>query len=996
MFEKYCHFRHRQFKTHTATRQFLRVWLVFASLLFCLKAEANLDRELPLNIQSQKLSDALIELGSQAEISIVFPSSLLLDKKSKALDDTLTPRQALDILLKDQAVEWQSFNSRVVSITRKPSVEIDSPPIFNTQKQLSEIVVIGEQVTGSRIKRLDWEGSAPVDIITESEIAARGVQAVSDYLKFIPAVSGNSTSTAVSNGGDGTATITLRGLPAANTLVLLNGRRTANSGAAGASVDLNSIPLVAVERIELLKDGASAIYGSDAIAGVVNIILKREFDGLIIDQYLSQTSRGDLETTNTSIVGGVVTDNASYMFTASHFDQEGIYSRNRKLSENADGRNQGGVDARSSATPFSRISLPSDPDDPFDDEVVVLRGDSFDPALPTSYRPATVEDRYNYREATSSMSPSTRTSLILSSIHGITDHSELVTYAGITESEATITFAPLPLFTANEDPSISVSPANPFNPFGVEIFDLRRRIVELGPRFKTSNEIAYRFSTLYESNHKDMNWDISLNWNKTDANDLFKGVIDAELAQYALSSDCLSDTDCVPLDLFGPPGSISNDQLDYIRTAERFKGESKTYELSVNADKVIETPLIDAISIAGGVSFRAETAKLEPKGQIGISKPQTTNGRRSIKEAYLETSIPLLRYKPFVFLLELELASRYSHYSDFGSTNNPKMGLRYRPTHDFLIRSTYSEGFRAPSLNQLHQDSRQEFQFLDDPCADADNVGVLLGCTDLADETIRQFLVVTGGNKELVPEQAVSKTAGIVWTPSNLNEFYLSLDWFWIEQSEIIDTRSQYILNQNALLGSFADQVVRENNGNLSRIVASNINVGKLNVRGIDATLRYRIGKVDYGDIVFSINASHIRDYKQQLDSASEVVDLAGTFADVASSGVGAIPKDKINMGLSWSKERWESNYNVFYVDTLQEHIPFSGDLTRSIDRWTTHNFQINYLAGKLKNIRLTAGIDNLLDRLPPFSASAFNDNFDPRTYEIKGRTWYGQVRYQF
>lgn len=956
-------------------------------------AWANLDTPRNLDIKSQAVGDALLELGKQAEISIVFPANLPLDGMSESIQGSLTPRTALEILLLDQPVEWQAFNSRVVAIAAKPIPEKDKP-IFQPTP-LSEVIVIGEQVTGSRIKRLDWEGSAPVDIITRAEINARGVQAVSDYLRFIPAVSGNSTSTAVSNGGDGTATITLRGLPSANTLVLLDGRRIANSGFGADSVDLNSIPLAAVERIEVLKDGASAIYGSDAIAGVVNIILKKEYNGVLFDQYFSQTSRGDMSTSHTSFIAGFDTERASFMVTASHFDQDPIYSRDRKLSESADGRDQGGIDQRSSATPFSRITLLNDPNTSDDDEVVVLSEGS-DPNLTTSYRPATENDLYNYRETTSSMSPSQRSSLFLSSIYDVHERSQITAHAGYTETESQVSFAPFPLFTAFEDPIISVSAQNPYNPFGVDIIDVRRRLVELGPRLQNSTEKAKRFSIVWENGNDNIHWDIAYNWSITRAAEEFLGILNPEHTRLALSADCITEPECIPLDVFGPPGSITSDQVNYIKSKDSISGVSKLNEITTNADTVIENWIAEPISIAGGISYRQESSKLQPIVEdLGNSKPPVINGNRTVFESYLEANVPLAMRLPFIYQLELELATRYSHYSDFGDTNNPKVGLRYRPLQDVLLRSTWTRGFRAPSLNQLNQDNKKSFDLLFDPCSLADNVGELPGCDQLSDPSLVQFLVETGGNKRLQPETSVSKTIGLVWTPKNWSELYFSVDWFWMEQKSIIGSRPQYILNQNATLNAFPGQVVRDAQGNITRIVANYINVGRLEVNGIDATFRYQLLNRSFGNLQFSINGSHIANYNQQQSPNESYVDLAGTFADQASDGVGAIPKLKLNAGIGWSNERWEFNYNIFYVDKLTEVIPRM-TTEREIASWTTQNMQLNYLAGRLKNIRYAMGVDNITDRMPPFSASAFNDNYDPRTYEIKGRNWYAQVRFQF
>ena len=262
------------------------------------------------------------------------------------------------------------------------------------------------------MRRNEINGFAPVEILTATELSLSGAQALSDQLKFVPIISGNSTSTAVSNGGDGTATVTLRGLPASNTLVLLNDHRVASNGFGGDAVDLNTIPAAAIERIEILKDGASAIYGSDAIAGVVNVILHKEFEGLQLETYYGETSKGDNDTITTNLIWGGKNDRGSFMLAASYFDQSGFNSRDRAFSNNADGRAFGGRDKRSSATPEARITL---------------NGDTFtleDGANGTSiddFRPATSEDLFNFLEFTSSLTPSQRSSVYLNGAYQLTD-----------------------------------------------------------------------------------------------------------------------------------------------------------------------------------------------------------------------------------------------------------------------------------------------------------------------------------------------------------------------------------------------------------------------------------------------------------------------------------------------------------------------------------------------------------------------------------------------
>ncbi|MGH1471789.1 MAG: TonB-dependent receptor [Cellvibrionaceae bacterium] len=965
------------------------VYAIFIAWTFSSNASADLTTPTTLNIPSQRLSSALIELGKQAQISIIFPTGLSASEiKTQKIEGLYSPATALELLLNGRDIEWTSFNPRVVSLSRKTSSDIINKNI-QQKKMIEEVLIIGQQVTGSRIKRLDFEGSSPVDIITEKEIASRGVQTISEYLKFIPAVSGNSTSTAVSNGGDGTATITLRGLPASNTLVLINGRRTSNSGLAGNSVDLNSIPLVAVERIEVLKDGASSIYGSDAIAGVVNIILKRRASGVLIDQYYGQTSRGDQETFNTNILSGFSTDNTDFMFSASHFDQKGIFSGDRYVSKNADGRSQGGVDNRSSATPFSRITLPNG-------DVFILQDALSDPQDIASYRSATKEDLYNYREETSSLSPSTRSAVNVSAAHLISENTELILQVGVIKTEATVTFAPQPIFTGFENEEIIIGSDNPFNPFGVDITDIRRRIVELGPRIQKSNEFGKRLNFQIEKSASNFHWDAAINLNRTKAEKKANGLADIQKIKESLSSACVLNIECAQLDLFGPPGSIDEAQLHFIRSHQKIEGSSKLSEFSLNGDTIVDILNISAIGLAGGISIREEVAELTSNNELetGIFFTDSKESRR-VSEVYIEATIPLIKNTLMAYQLDFDIASRYSKYSDFGETNNPKFGLRYRPIKNLLLRNTYSKGFRAPSLDQLYQTESNSYDLLQDPCSMIDNVGVLAGCAQQSDPTRQQFLTVTGGNKLLLPEKSINKTFGLVWTPEIKGNLTMSFDWFQIDLDDVIDARAQYIIDQNAQSNLFPSQVIRDAQGNIITVYATNLNVGSLQVKGADTTIRYQLPNTRFGHFIFSTNGSYMHSYRQQSNPTSQRIDIAGQFSDSASDGQGAIPEWKINTGVSWSNNEWEVNYNINYIEDLSERIPESTQ-TRKIDSWITHSIQIKYSPKKLSGLNITLGIDNVFDDPPPFSVSAFNDNFDQRTYEIKGKSLYGRFSYQF
>ena len=967
----------------------------FVAAPYSQRSLAAIDQPIYLDLPPQSLTQSIIDLGKTSKISIVVPSNLTRDIASAAIKGSYTPEEALNTLLTDTALTFRVINNRVIAIIPKKT---EATEVHFSNLIDEELVIIGRKVTGSRLDRIDLQGSSPIDIITRHEIDVSGSQNVAEFLKSIPAVSGNSTSTAVSNGGDGTATVTLRGLPANNTLVLINGRRINLEGFSGDSVNLNSIPSAVVDRIEILKDGASAIYGTDAIAGVINIILQKEYEGMQFEQYLGTSYKSDIETSSTHFLWGVSGDRGSLLLSAQHFDQEGLFSRERAISSDADGRDRGGADKRSTATPNSRITLS-------DGSVVTLNNNAAGTSI-DDYRLATDEDRFNFLSQTSTISPSDRQSLFASGHLALSDSLTLSAETSFTKTQATITLASTPLFTAFENTPIAVAADNIYNPFGQEISDVRRRVVELPPREQENTTEATRVGVTLDGYWDDGSWELNGSWNSTEVSESITNLLSEARVLRALgpSSECQgADIDgCEPLDLFGPAGSITQEQLAYVRSSSLIEGRTQLYGLGGNlSTRIFELPA-GSVYTALGVDLRRESIDSKPVGEdsfstnIGGVSEGATVGSRRIYEAFFEAQLPIAKRTKGIYSLDLELAVRHSYYTDFGNNTSPKLGLRFRPLAQVLLRSTYSEGFRAPSLGELFTGSFQSQIPLTDPCSFAENVGVLPGCLLQSDDTRTQYLVTFAGEPDLRPETSRSYTFGLVWTPRFAENLHISLDHFNINQENVVTANAQLILDRNAWFNEFSDFVTRDENGEIIRLFAPFINIGERKVSGFDITLRHASQLAKRGTLSYSLNASYLDEYAFKLDSDSAFENLEGTFEDQADEGSGALPKWKANTGIFWSHKRFEFNYSVNYISSLTETIPFTEDETRKIESWFTHDTRIAYRFGKKKNLQMSLGIDNIWNEEPPFAASAFNDNYDARTYDIKGQFWYGRLLYSF
>jgi iron complex outermembrane receptor protein len=963
-------------------------------VVLCLPSAVLAQARYSFDLADQALSESLIQFSHQSGLAIVFSERGMRDLQAPRIVGRMSPEDVLNTLLADTELTWRLIDNRIIAIYDRSCNATDSCPedeqllIMNPLyvPGIEEIYVYGNRVTGSRIKRSTLEGSAPVDLISAPDIELTGAQTLGEILRFVPAVSGNATSTLVSNGGDGTATVTLRGLPASSTLVLINGRRSVNDGLAGESVDLNTISPAAVERIEILKDGASAIYGSDAIAGVVNIILKEDFYGLLAEQYVGNAQHDGGRTLTTTLQYGTGFQHGSLFMSATHFDQSEISARDRDISKDADGRNRGGADLRSSATPDARVTLPGGE--------TVIRD-----SATGQYRPVNDDDLFNFPDFTTSLVPSERDSFYLSTSY---DFSELITgklEGGYTETNSRARLAPTPVFTAFEQEPITIAADNIYNPFDVEITDLRRRIVELPPRLQQNKSDVTRVTLAVEGLHWDWSWEASHSWSKSNANETLTAVINADnLRQGVGPTDQCQGLDidgCVPINLFGRPGSIDEEQLEYLRVPGKVRGESKLASYSFTATRALTELPHGNLDFAFGAEYRDESTEKKPDaliadlGTIGGTNFEATSGDREVTEVYFESIAPLWRKGSRG--LDLEFALRYSHYSDFGETTNPKLGLRAQVLPELLLRSTLSQGFRAPTLNELYQGATEDQAFISDPCTIEENVGVLPGCGQQADSSRTQFLTVTGGNPKLDEESADSWGLGLVWTPDYVPGFTLSMDYYNIDTDNVVDSSAQFVVNQNAAFGRFEDRVSRDDMGNLTQVTATNLNVGERTVQGVDLSVTYRLPSRVWGQWSTALDLAYINEYSIQLDRESSTVNLAGEFIDPASEGLGGIPEWKGTLGLQWARQRWRGSYDIHFVSEMRESVPNS-TRRRDIDDWTVHDIQVSYVFNVARGLRLSLGVDNALDEDPPFASSAFNDNYDGRTHDLRGRFWYAKL----
>ncbi|MGH8032325.1 MAG: TonB-dependent receptor domain-containing protein [Luteimonas sp.] len=626
------------------------------------------------------------------------------------------------------------------------------------------------EVTGTRIRQADIETAQPVLLITRADIEKQGFQSVSDILQNISATGTPPISRAsplLSGETAGGTFISLRNLGAPRTLILLNGRRLGIS-TSGLS-DVSTIPASAVERIEVLKDGASSIYGSDAIAGVINVITRSNFEGVTASVYHGQYGEGDGAIDKGDIVMGFNGERGSLTIAAEVREEDAVRSRDREFSA-FPRSNQHPTDNWTTVSQFggfvttAATAIPGIPTG----TRVMLR-DGGDPRNPADYRrqnintgtcvgstlatgctPGSTLDKSNTNQQTDVRTPLKDKALFADGVFDITDALRFRGNFLYSKREATRTVAGFPLqatspTTLQGGPAI-LSANSYFNPTGAAISNWWRRTWEL-PRVSDSDLTTRRFVAALEGSFtladRPFDWDVSYltnenrlsqaNFGNTNIPRLRAAVGPSFLnaqgrVQCGTAAAPISFEACVPFNPFlpfgreGQGGLTNNAELqDFLFTREHTTGETDTRILSANLTGSVFTLPAGDLAFALGAESRKESGRFVPdplsvSGQSTNLSAGPTSGEYTVDEAYLELQVPILADLPFARELTLSLASRFSDYDTFGETTNNKFGLKWKPFDSLLVRATAADGFRAPTIADLFGGGSQTFSSYTDPC----------------------------------------------------------------------------------------------------------------------------------------------------------------------------------------------------------------------------------------------------------------------------------------
>jgi iron complex outermembrane receptor protein len=696
-------------------------------------------------------------------------------------------------------------------------------------------------VTGSRIRKDPLNEAAAIMDIDYSDIEDTGLTNLGDALRQLPItgsainsqfnVPGNSGFPQDGSGiGAGAVQISIRNVGANRTLVLVDGRRwIAGASASGvpSAVDLNTIPDNVIERVEVLQDGASAIYGSDAIGGVVNIITRQDYEGFRIDaQTGNYLSESDGESTEFGLLFGGGNDTTHFVLSASYRDERGIntWDRSRSAYPNPDATScdvSGSL--CSSFTPQGRFILGPNLGEAsitLNDGVLndgmgnIPQFDPMDPDGGADFHAFTNADRFNYNGPDRNFlrTPNDRVNLYANVRHDIADQITLFFRGSFTNRSSATKAAPEPLCFFDCGNRIAdatvISAMNPFNPFGADLSVANgnavffgRRPLESGRRLFFQDVNTYMFSAGFEGEFtgggRNFYWDLSAGYGDNRGfQEKYNSHNQARL-QVALGDPaaCAATPNCVPFNLFGGQGpdgdgSITQEMLDFVGYTQRDFSEQtlKNFAFNIGGD-LLDMPA-GALGFAAGVEFRDHEGSFRPdpvaeRGETAGIPSGGTVGAFDVTEFYGELNIPLLADAALADYLEVNVAARSSDYSTFGSESTYKASGLWRPVLDLSLRASFSTGFRAPGIGQLFGGAAREDFTHTDPCTDYTAIlgtaangrdtpqpaNIQANCMTLGvpvglAQVNPQFSAVSAGNTALTPEESDNWTAGFVYSPS--------------------------------------------------------------------------------------------------------------------------------------------------------------------------------------------------------------------------------------
>lgn len=847
------------------------------------------------------------------------------------------------------------------------------------------------QVTGSRIRSVQTETAQPVFVMNRAQIEEQGFQSVADILQNISAAGSPSfsrSSVLASNESAGGSYIDLRNLGPSRTLILLDGKRLGMN--AEGLQDVASIPSSIVERLEILKDGASTIYGSDAIAGVVNIITRKNFDGAEANGYFGQNTQGDGAVTTGDFTIGSTSERSSLLFSVQYSKEDPVWAKDRPYSRFGNGPYHPTA-GRSVVSQFGTISNGPEYIVGYDDD-----GEAITDTLYTLNRGGNSRDFGDFHQTDGSDTSNSNEQMMLKSgmerrsayMQGrfdFTDNVSFVADALYNSRETEVQVAGYPFQSAawTDVAPTNLSIDSYYNPLGnqsgfaapqeTEFF---RRGWEV-PRVTTNKLTTYRFSAAFEGafeiGERFFDWNVGYMYNKNEGSKVGYGDFNLLNTARALGPSFLNADGVVqcgtadnpiplgvgsgqctpwnPLSNFGDagPNTLSDsDVQSYLFSRNQSLSESETQVFSADiSGSIVELPA-GTLGFAAGLEHRKESALYSPdammqNGTTTSNAAGLTQGQYSLDEAYLELNVPLLADLPGAQELTINVAGRYSDYDTFGDTTNLKGGFTWRPIEQLMVRGNYGEGFRAPVIGDLYGGLAGTYATYTDPCDTlfgnaTVNANTAARCA--ADPSVpagyRQIrqggglaptpnsqsnaMYMTGANPELMPETAVTKTLGLVYSPDFVDGLDISLDWWNVRIENSIRADALTLI-----LDDCYQRGIESRCGNFTRDAATGeivdaqwgmLNSGWLETEGYDLAINYRLRETAFGDFGANWQTTYTSFLNEQVDDT-------GANPTQVYTGFGGNFRIRSNLQLTWDYGDFGATWGMRYFSSIKENCAY-------------------------------------------------------------------------
>lgn len=834
--------------------------------------------------------------------------------------------------------------------------------------ELEEVVV-----TGSRLRLSADEAAVPVLVMDRARIEASGAVSVSDLMRFVPPAPYVFSET-VQQGGAQFAQ--LRGLGVDSTLVLINGRRTVPSAVNVAlnAFDLNTIPLAAVERVEVLSDAASAVYGADAVGGVVNIVLKRDIPRPVVELSVGSAEGGG-EERRASLSGGYAGSRLHASLVLDYFDRDYLLGAERERWANQDYTRYGSLDWRLPTTNPANISSRTSDNLPGLDSrfAVVPEGSTGVGLTPEDFLPTagqvTVMSPFAYRSIVSDAerrSASLYVDVEMTSWLSAFAEGLYVDRLTRTQSE------PATLFGTR------VPATNPFNPFGVDV-STDYLFVGLGPRETVAEADLQRGVLGLRGDVGEWDWELSGLYTRETSSVWTENAVSLTRVNASLAATDPASA----LNVFqdGPGGSEALLRSLVSEPVSRLESGGQQFGAFVRGP-LASLPAGDVQVVLGGERRREE---------LHFDSSVFVDHDRTVDAVFTEVRIPLVNSAwqwPLLQDMSLTLAGRQDDYSDFGTTFNPQYRLLWQPHAQWGVNASYGTSFRAPALFELYGPRREIVgNTVSDPRRHGESVPVTL---------------VSGGNPTLDPVEATSWTAGFVFTPS-ANWRLSGTYWHTVLEGRVAIFSEQLVLANE---GRFPQRVERQAPspsdvaaglpGVITRIDISRINFGSVETAGVDASAAGSL-ETRWGEVGADVSATWVDRYSVVQVPETLAVERVGV-ADLD----GSIPDWRAALILRWTRAGWGASVTTRYVPAYEDRTIFGEDVGRKISAQVLVDLQASLDVSRAwgaeswaSGLKLTVGVQNVFDESPPFSEVAAS-GYDPSQGDLRQRFGYLRLGYEF